>query len=154
MAIVHTVLPFVLRDQRFALPAGLVKRVLPALAVLPLPAAPAGVAGICEVHGKVVAVMDLRARLGWPPASLNPWAHWIWLRTSRRELLLPVDHSEPVCRIGGALQPVSALQGSDTTVMGVLRAPDGLYLLQDVESFLSPVDGQTLDEALAHHARG
>ncbi|GLR11676.1 hypothetical protein GCM10007907_04660 [Chitinimonas prasina] len=152
MGSIHTVLPFNLNGHCFALPAQQVIRVLQALAVLPLPAAPAVISGICQVHGKIIPVMNMRARLGWPPAPPQPWAHWIWLRGSQRELLLPVDRTDPVCQLSSELHPVSALQGSDATIRGVLADGQGLYLLQDVDTFLSQADEQQLGSALAAHA--
>ncbi|PHV12855.1 chemotaxis protein CheW [Chitinimonas sp. BJB300] len=152
MAAVQTVLPFDLRGLRFALPAKQVMRVLPALSPLPLPQAPASVAGICQLHGKVVPVIDLSARLGWTPQPFGIWSHWIWLRSSRRELLLPVDRTEPVCHLDSELHAVSTLQDCQSGVSGVLQTAQGLYLLHDIESFLSPADEQALNHALAQHA--
>ncbi|MGQ5524939.1 chemotaxis protein CheW [Chitinimonas sp. PSY-7] len=149
MAAVHTILPFSLRDWRFALPAKQVIRVLPALATQPLPQAPEVVVGICQLQGMILPVLDLAARLGWPRQPFGIWSHWIWLRSDRRELLLPVDRTEPVHHIEGELHPITTLQSAQTSVHGVLRAPDGMYLLQDIESFLSAGDELALSDALA-----
>ena len=149
MAAVHSILPFNFRGWRFALPAKQVIRVVPALAPQPLPQAPNLILGICQLKGMILPVFDLAARLGWPRQPFGIWSHWIWLRSERRDLLLPVDRTEPVHHIEGELLPITSLQNSQSSVHGVLRAPDGLYLLQDIESFLSPGDELALNDALA-----
>ncbi|QNM97538.1 chemotaxis protein CheW [Chitinimonas koreensis] len=153
MSAARTVLPFDVHGLRFALPVAQVVRVLPPLAPQPLPEAPAAVGGICELHGRLVPVYDIRARLGWPPAPAARWAHWIWLRTRTREMLLPVDRTEPVRRLVTPLESVSTLQRSDAVVAGVLRTGDGFYLLHDAELFLTGPEQRALDAALDHVRR-
>jgi purine-binding chemotaxis protein CheW len=50
--------------QAFALPAASVERILPMAAITPLPEAPRDVAGVLNVRGEVLAVVDARRRLG------------------------------------------------------------------------------------------
>jgi chemotaxis signal transduction protein len=152
MALTHVVLPFELRGTRFAIPAGLAVRVFPSLVISPLPSAPNIIIGICQIHGRVLPVIDLCARLGWTALELGPWSHWIWLRTSRREMLLPVDRTEPVRTVRCTLDPVASIIEGGSSVKGVLQAEDGFYLLQDVELFLTSSDEQSLNLALTQHA--
>ncbi|GAB3248959.1 chemotaxis protein CheW [Chitinimonas naiadis] len=152
MASVHTVLPFDLGGQRFALPHQQVVRVLPALQPTPLPVALPAIAGICNVHGQLLPVLDICAHLGWPAAPLQRWSHWIWVRTSQRELMLPVDRSHPVCDISSELFSTMSLHMAPNVIKGVLRGSDGLFLLQDMEVFLSRSDEAVLTQALADYA--
>ena len=50
-------------DRRLALPAAAVERILRMAEVTPLPGAPPGVAGVLNVQGSVLAVVDSRPRL-------------------------------------------------------------------------------------------
>lgn len=152
MATVHSVLPFDLHGQRFALPARQVIRVLPALLPLPLPAAPPAVAGLCNVHGRLLPVLDIRAQLGWPASAPQRWDHWIWARTTRREVILPVNRCYPVEDIEADFYPVAELHIPGNMLQGVLRSEDGLLLLKDLETFLSPAEEAALAEAMGDHA--
>jgi purine-binding chemotaxis protein CheW len=60
-----------LDTQRCALPVSRVDRVLPALAISPLPDAPAVIAGHAVLHGQVVPVLDLRRCLGLPEREVR-----------------------------------------------------------------------------------
>src|SRR5262245_21471826 len=57
---------FRLAEQHYALPLLTVERVLPMVAVSPLPQAPSLTLGVINLHGLVVPVLDLRRRFGLP----------------------------------------------------------------------------------------
>ncbi|WP_374538969.1 chemotaxis protein CheW [Chitinimonas taiwanensis] len=153
MAKVYRVLPFELGGLRFALPAAHVLRVLPTLPHQPLPAAPAVIRGLALLQGQLVPVIDLARRLGLPTPAFGLWSHCIWLRSTQRELLLPVERSAPVRELAGELHALDRLQASDSPLAGVLQAEDGLLLLHDVEALLSAADEQALAQALAQYAQ-
>jgi chemotaxis-related protein WspB len=67
--------------DRYALAASLIVQVLPVLHLKQLPGAPTGVAGLCNVHGRLVPVVDLPLLATGRPAS----ARW-----GTRLLLVPV----------------------------------------------------------------
>lgn len=145
-------LPFTLQAERFALPLAQVRRVLPTLKAIPLPGAPAVVAGVVALRGQLVTVVDLCARLGWAAPPLRRWSPWIWACTERRDLLLPVESVMPVRRAGAAdWTPAARLAKVQGNVSGVLRSSDGLYLLYDLDAFLSADEERALERALADH---
>ncbi|WP_024303755.1 chemotaxis protein CheW [Pseudogulbenkiania sp. MAI-1] len=145
-------LPFMLQGERFALPLAQVRRVLPALKATPLPGAPPVVAGVVDLRGQLVTVIDLCARLGWPASPARLWAPWIWACTARRDLLLPVD---TVLSVRSAVSedwtPVASLAKVPGSVAGVLRSSDGLYLLHDLDTFLSAAEEQALERGLVEY---
>jgi len=49
-------------DRRYALPLSAVERIVRIVEVTPLPSAPEIVAGVVNVHGRVIPVVDLRKR--------------------------------------------------------------------------------------------
>src|SRR5215211_27247 len=55
-----------------ALPGLAIERVIPMAALTTLPDAPHGIAGILNVGGAVLAVMDPRPRLGQPSPEFHP----------------------------------------------------------------------------------
>src|SRR5690349_13823440 len=56
-------------DREYALPAEHVVEVVRMVAVTPLPEAPPWLAGVINLRGRVVPLIDLRTRLGLPPAE-------------------------------------------------------------------------------------
>jgi purine-binding chemotaxis protein CheW len=59
-------LVFSLGDERYAFPTGQVAEVRPLGRLTPLPGAPAFVAGLINVRGRIVPVLDLRPLFGLP----------------------------------------------------------------------------------------
>jgi len=58
---------FRLETSQYALPLEHVLEVLRMVAIRPVPEGPAWLAGVINLRGRVVPIMDLRARLGLPP---------------------------------------------------------------------------------------
>jgi purine-binding chemotaxis protein CheW len=147
-------LPFWLAEQRLAVTLEQVVRVLPALQATPLPGAPEAVCGLVNVRGKLLPVVDLARRFGWVPPVLGLWQPFIWLRSSTRELLLPVERVESVC--SGAAEdfiPAPDPRVPSSLLRGVLRTREGLLLIQDVEQLLSASDEVQLAALLTDDGR-
>src|SRR5262249_18625738 len=66
------VVVFEVHGRQYALPAGQVRELVRAVALVPLPGAPAVVEGVFNLRGKVVPVLDIRGRFGLPPRALDP----------------------------------------------------------------------------------
>lgn len=64
------VMVFHIGADRYALPLWAVARVVPAAALKAIPRAPAWVAGLLDLHGEPVPVIDLSSLAGVPPAQL------------------------------------------------------------------------------------
>src|SRR5690606_26473781 len=86
-----------LSGHRLAVPVQNVLKVLPALLSTPLPGAPDTVRGLVNVRGQLLPVIDLARRFGWESPQQSLWQPFVWLKSSRRELLLAVQSVEPVC---------------------------------------------------------
>ncbi|UTW07843.1 chemotaxis protein CheW [Pseudomonas benzenivorans] len=145
----YLVLPFWLSGQHLAVALDQVVRVLPALQSLPLPGAPETISGLANVRGRLLPVVDLARRFGWDSPKLTLWQPFIWLTTSTRELLLPVEQVEAV-RVCDGEDFTSAPDPRvpSSLLRGVVRSNDGLLLIQDVEQLLSNEDEHRLDALL------
>lgn len=136
-------------EHRFALPLMAVERVIRAVAITPLPNAPAVVLGVIDVQGQVLPVCDVRERFRVPRRSIRLSDHIAVVRTQRRPLSLLVDVAEgvierPADDIIGAREIDARLEH----LRGIVQLEDGLVLVEDLERFLSTHEAQMLEEAL------
>jgi len=140
---------FRIDDSRYALPLENVLKVELAAAVTPLPNAPSVVAGIINVHGRLLPVMDVRRRLGLPSRDMRLDDHLILARTFRRDLLLWVEQVPRVERCSAAAQA-----DADTVLeqlphfAGITALKDNLVLIHDLEKFLSEDEEKQLTQAM------
>ena len=140
---------FELEGQRYALHLSAVKLVVRAVEITPLPRAPDCVAGVINFQGQVVPVFNLRRRFHLPERELQLDDHIILARTVRRLVALVVDVAGGVLACAdGEVLPAQAVVPGTEYVAGVVKHPDGLILIHDLDSFLSLDEEQTLEAAL------
>ena len=147
-------LVFRLDDQRYALPLATVARVIRAVAVTPLPGAPAIVHGAIDVHGRVFPVVNVRRRFLMPDRAIGPADWFLLAHTARNTVVLVVDESEGVIErsqadIVASAQVVPGLE----YFPGVVRLDEGLALIHDLDRFLSLDEARALDEAMGEASR-
>ena len=140
---------FELAGQKYALDLSAVRLVVRAVAITPLPQAPDSVVGIINFQGQVVPVFNLRRRFRLPEREPQLTDHIILARTARQWVALVVDAVDGVAEgVVGATVPMEAVVPGTEYVAGVVKQPDGLVLIHDLNSFLSLDEDQTLAVAL------
>lgn len=82
---------FRLDDQRYTMFLDAVERVVRAVAVTPVPEAPAFLLGLMNMAGQLLSVVSLRACLGLPDHPIRPEDQFVLARTSRLTMALAVD---------------------------------------------------------------
>jgi purine-binding chemotaxis protein CheW len=107
-------------------------------AVVPIPTAPAYVLGAADHRSSLVPVVDLRRRLGLPPA-VAPRAKWVIALAGGKDVALIVDVVSGVTTVGKAERrerhPLT--DGGDVAwVKAVFGGPAGLLFELDVEAIL------------------
>jgi purine-binding chemotaxis protein CheW len=149
------VLVFEVERQRYAIFSAAVVEILRAVAVAPLPGAPAVVDGVIDLRGRFVPVLDLRVRFGLPRAPVNPSEHFVIARSRERLVTLRADRV-----LGLAVVDRQALADSRAAgprvahIAGIARLPDGLAVVYDLPAFLDEAEAITLDRALAATTAG
>ena len=144
---------WMLGTQRYALPVAVVERVVPAMEITSLPDAPDPVCGVVNLQGRLVPVLDMRGRLGWPARELQLSDQLVVARSTRRWLGFFVD------AVQGVIDPPPEARISAETIdaemgciAGVAKLADGLLLIHDLERLLSSDQQRELDGALATRA--
>ena len=140
---------FVIDGNRYALSLSAVDRVLPLIAVSPLPKAPAIALGVINLHGEIIPVLDARRRLGFAPRDYGVFAHLVIAQTARRAVALPVDETLGVMEVAGeAVRSPGAVLPGTAHVSGIVALPDGLLLIHDLDAFFSLEEERQLSGAL------
>jgi purine-binding chemotaxis protein CheW len=134
---------------RYAVALESVERVLPMVAISPLPGAPEVVLGVINLRGQVVGVVDPGRRLGLDPHDYGLSAHLMIVRTQRRTLAIATDGVLGLAEASvDAVVPATVVLAGRTPVAGVAALPDGVLLIHDIDSFVTPDEESQLDKAL------
>lgn len=140
---------FRLDERRYALPMGVVDRVVHAVEVTPLPKAPAIVLGAIDVHGRVLPVLNVRRRFHMPERDIGPADWFLLAHTARHGVALVVDESEGVVeRHQSEIVVSTEIAPGLEQFPGVIKLDDGLVLIHDLERFLSLDETRALDDAM------
>src|SRR5215470_1403921 len=136
---------FKLADAEYALPAADVLEMESYTGVTPVPGVAPWIAGLTQIRGRVVPILDVRQRFGLPAAPPPPSARVIVAAVGDRTVGLLVDAAREVTRLDetavGAAPDllVSQAQGF---VRGIARVKGRLIMLVDT--------GRLIGEEAAH----
>jgi len=123
--------------------------VVRAVAVTPLPGAPAVVEGVIDLRGSVVAVFDVRRRFGRAPRAVVPEDVFLIVRTHDRIAALHADAVIDLVEVDDHVVANPRAQTiADDCIAGVAMLPDGLALIHDLGHYLSQSERESLDGAL------
>ena len=141
---------FSIDSERYGVPVAVTERVLPMVAVTPLPGAPDVVLGVVNLHGDIVPVLDVRRRLGLASREHGPESRLLVARTRIRVVALAVDDVTDVADVDpSAVAPPETVLPGIEHVSGVAAVADGLILVHDLDAFFSLDEEQQLAESLA-----
>ncbi|HEY1331025.1 MAG TPA: chemotaxis protein CheW, partial [Actinomycetota bacterium] len=119
-------------DREYALPAEHVLEVVRMVAVTPLPEAPPWLAGVINLRGRVVPLIDLRIRLGLPPVEHGLTTAILILQAGGTIVGLIADVVTEMLEVGtDAIEPPGELAGLNSPVSELARAGDRLILILD-----------------------
>ena len=116
-----------------------------AVAITPLPNAPPLIEGVVNVRGRILPVLDVRARFRLPARALDPSDHFIVAAAGARGVILRVDRATRLAEVddsAGEPAPGAAYEA------GVATLGDGMVLVHDVGAFLSAAEAAALDAAM------
>ena len=141
-------LPFFLHYAKYALDASIVDSVVSAVEITALPEAPEIVLGIINLRGTIVPVLDIRKR--FRTQSRPPDIHDVFIiaNTSNRKTALLVDLVEPVFKLTHEVIPASGAVPGIRYVKGIVKLPEGLLFIHDLDTFLSLEEDTELSKSL------
>lgn len=142
----QALLVFALEQQRYALSLKQVQRVIRAVAVTSLPQAPKIVAGIINLAGTAIPVINLRLRFNYPLRPVRLKDHFVIADTGRRTVALQVDEAKTV--IKKEVRCSSEVLPNLEHISGVIELEDGIILIQNLDQLLSLEEEALIDKAL------
>ena len=134
---------------RFGLWVSAVRETIRAVAVSPLPNAPAAVQGVINLRGRIIPVLNIRERFHLPPKEIEMSDHIIIAAAGSRVVAFQVDRAVgladvPEHHVEEARKVTVAAEYVDC----IVSMPDGLILIHDPAVFLSRAEGSALDRAM------
>lgn len=144
------IVAFEVGRQRFGVPAAAVERVVRAVATTPAPKAPAVIAGMINVAGEPVAVLDLRRRFGQRPKPVALDEVMILARVRARSVAIRADRVTGIVEADpGDVRAAGRVTAMAAEVAGVLALPEGLLLISDPDAFLTQAEAAEVDRLAA-----
>ncbi len=144
------VLVYHIDEQRYGLFLCDVDKVVRAVAITPLLDAPTAVMGIINVRGRVIPVVNMRRKLQLPERDVELNDQFVIARTTKRTVALVVDWVEGVIERPGTevIRGEEIVAGLEN-LKGVIRLPDGLILIHNLDRFLFRDEEEGLGETLS-----
>lgn len=145
------VLVFRVGEWRFGLEAAAVESVVQMVEITPLPEGPAAVDGVIDAGGEIVPVASIRRRFGLPHRACDPADYLVFANMAKRRVALAAEEIIEVREVGEDWVDKEEIGLGAEPIAGVVRASDGLIVIQDLDAFLSPAEEEQLNKALSSH---
>ncbi len=136
-------LTFGLDREEFGIPVTQVREVIRVSEITRVPQAPPHVRGVANLRGRILAVVELRSRLGLPPAELTPRSRVVVVEVRGRVLGILVDAVSQVTKVPQASvvpAPEEVVSADVDYLTGVARWQSGLIILLDLDKALLPTE--------------
>ncbi len=143
------ILVYHIDEQGYGLFLSNVERTVRAVAITPLKDAPETIMGIINFQGRVIPVVNMRKKLQVPEREVDIDDHFVIARTARRTVALPVDSVRGVVeQTKAGMIPSEEILPELDNLKGVIKLPDGLILIHDLDRFVFEQQEESLDDAL------
>ncbi len=136
-------LTFCLSKEQYALSIRNVQEIVGALDVTVVPQTPHYVLGVVNLRGKIIPVVDLRAKFGMPASVATAETCTIVVETSRAEMGLLVDRVCDVVAIDASVvdpPPTLGLDIDTKYLRGIGKVEGRVQLILDIEQVLRDAD--------------
>ena len=140
---------FTLAGIRCAVPLQFVERIIPAVAISPLPGAPEIVKGAINFSGKIVPVVSLRKRLSLGEKRIELSDRIVMAHAGRRLIGICADSVEGV-EASCAITESETIFPGLSWVSGVAKIDGKLAVIQDLEQCFLPGEESELDAAMGN----
>jgi purine-binding chemotaxis protein CheW len=130
---------FALDGEEFGIPIAQVREVIRVAEITRVPQARPHVRGVTNLRGRVLAVVEIRTRMGLSPAEITPRSRIVVVGVHDRIMGILVDGVSQVVKVPAktvAPAPEEVLSSSTDYITGVARWNSRLIILLDLEKVL------------------
>jgi purine-binding chemotaxis protein CheW len=130
---------FALDREEFGIPIQQVREVIRVTEITRVPQARSHVRGVTNLRGRILAVVEIRTRMGLPPAEITPQSRIMVVGVHDRILGILVDGVSQVVKVPTttlAPAPEEVLSPGTDYITGVARWNSRLIILLDLEKVL------------------
>jgi purine-binding chemotaxis protein CheW len=130
---------FALDREEFGIPIGQVREVIRVTDITRVPQALPHVRGVTNLRGRVLAVIEIRTRLGLPLAAITPRSRIVVVGIGERMLGILVDGVSQVVKVPTSAvtpAPEEVVAPGTDYITGVARWSSRLIILLDLEKVL------------------
>ena len=130
---------FALDREEFGIPIAQVREVIRVGEITRVPQAREHVRGVTNLRGRILAVVEIRSRMGLRPAEITPKSRVIVVGVHDRTLGILVDSVSQVVKVSAksvAPAPEEVLSSNADYITGVARWNSRLIILLDLEKVL------------------
>jgi len=146
----RTLLHFEAGQGRFGLWIEVVRETIRAVAIVPLPNAPAAVLGVINLRGRIIPVLNLRERFHLPPKDVAVSDHMIIATAGSRVVAFQADRAVGLVEVMDKdIEQARKVTPAAEYLDCIIAMPDGLILIHEPAVFLSHAEGASLDAALS-----
>ncbi len=132
-------LTFALDREEFGIPVTQVREVIRVSGITRVPQVPAHVRGVTNLRGRILAVVEIRTRLGLAEAVVTPTSRIVVVEVRGRVLGLLVDRVSQVTKVPAesVVPPPDEVVTAETDFLtGVARWDSRLIMLLDLDKVL------------------
>lgn len=141
-------LSFTLDDQEYAVEAVSTLEILRLVTVIPVPEAPDFIPGIINLRGKIIPILDLRLRLGFPHKYYNLNTPIIIATNGSYVIGMIVDQVKEVFNIASAnITPEQIMPGA-RYLKGVAKHESRLLLIINLKNLLNDSEKKSLQSSI------
>jgi len=143
---------FVIENEEFGVNILKVQEIIRSVSITRVPKSPDYVAGVINLRGKIVPVIDLRKRFSLKPKEADKDTRIIVVELDDKVVGFLVDKVKEVIRVESEIiEPPPDLTTDISThyITGVAKLPDRLLILLDLDRVLTPVEKEQVSEVYA-----
>ena len=143
-------LSFALTELSYALPISAVREINRVMTITPIPETPAYIAGVMNLRGRVIPIVDLRVRFGLNASAYTRQTCIIVVDSERGQAGLLVDSIHGVANLTADQiepRPQIGTTTDSTFVTGMGKIEKRVLILVDVARILSTTPIETLAKA-------
>lgn len=139
---------FIIEDEEFGVNILKVQEIIRPMEITRVPNAPSFVEGVINLRGRIIPVVDLRERFGFPPRDRDDSTRIVVVEMRDKVIGFMTDAVKEVIRIEqNVMEPPPDLAvGIDANyIESVAKLEDRLLIMLDLESVITREESEALD---------